>query len=145
MYSQNQRKKLGVQVMKNFNIPLENQSPPLSFFENLLIKYGFTDKTLKATCLFLENIPFDKKKNLISSSINKDGSIMSISFIRDDAIRLTFSYNQNGKSTIVSTLPNGHKELSLVTTRENVNLGNHYIISQLRIFFKNNPDIMITH
>ena len=112
----------------------------LQFYENILTKHGFTTRTLKAICLHLDYVPFDKKQDKILSSINKDGSVITISLMRSDNIRITFHLDKNGKTTVVSTKPNGEMDLSLSSKNEPT-VGVHFILQQMKAFFQNNQDI----
>lgn len=113
----------------------------MTFIDNLINQYGLTDKTLKGFCLYLANIPFEKKQDFIQSAINHDGSIMTISFLNKDGIRFTYNYDKNRVSKIVTTNKKGDIELIYSSMPGNPIVSINYIIKLIKTFCDENPQI----
>lgn len=115
----------------------------LSNYGRILANYGFTDKAFKAAIILFERIPFEKKSGLLCSSVNRDCSIATVSFVMKNGVRYTYSYNRAGKSVVISTrFSDDNIDFMLTSDVHNNVITNHFILCKLNDFFDEYPEIV---
>ena len=114
-----------------------------SFLNQTILKLEYTDNALREICQYLNSIPFERKKISIRSAISQDGLIMSISLLRKDHRRITYTHNCLGSSTVIVTHPKNKIEMLYHFNPETARLGTWFILTQLEDFVQKNPEQLV--
>lgn len=127
------------EYLKSSRITIMNSS----FLNQTILKLGYTNNALREICRYLNSIPFERKKNSIRSAISQDGLIMSISLLKNDSRRITYTHNYLGSSTVIVTHPKNRIEMLYNFNPETARLGTWFVLTQLEDFVEKNPEHLV--